>query len=100
MKVADNIYNSWTTDASDADRIAMLPSLDPQELEQLQQLASPVWDGNLISKSRRDSLRNKGLIDRWNGMNFCTRDGYCVLDTLRMLGDTTKFCGGLPKKTG
>jgi hypothetical protein len=28
------------------------------------QLQKPVWDGNVISKSIRDQLRDKGLIDR------------------------------------
>lgn len=44
--------------------------------EQLDQISkSPTWDGNLISKSDRDSLFKLKLIDRGYGYNFLTIDG-------------------------
>lgn len=96
--VAARVYVNDTTVLDFDEKIAKLPSLSPVQLEALQQLASPVWDGNLISKQARGELCQLGLVSRWNGLNFCTQDGYCVLDTLKMLGDTTLFVGGLPKK--
>lgn len=98
MPISKRIYETWGSDLTDADRIGMLPMLSERQLEQLKQLAQPVWDGNVISKSTRSELVEIGLVSRWNGLNFCTQDGYCVLDQLRMLGDTTLFCGGLPRK--
>lgn len=64
------------------ERLAMVPLLDSMELEQLQQLAAPVWDGDVISKSTRDKLWDRGLIDRWNGWQFVTIYGFAVLETL------------------
>jgi len=37
------------------------------------------------------------LAARWNGLNFITQAGVCVLDTLGILGDHSKFCGGLKR---
>ena len=89
------IYDSWTTDATDADRVGMLPRLTPSQLEQLTQLICPTYDGNVISKSIRSELVSMELADRWNGLNFITQAGICVLDTLGILGDHSRFCGGL-----
>jgi hypothetical protein len=93
----ERIYESWGTEATEADRIAMLPMLTPTEIEQLTQLASPTWDGNVISKSTRDSLVDKRLAARWNGLNFVTQAGMCVLSVLGILGDTSRFGGGLKR---
>lgn len=51
--------------------------LDPKsEEEQLLQLCRIVWDGDLISKSDRDSLVEKGFAQRIDGgFNFITADG-------------------------
>jgi len=95
----ERIYESWGTDATEADRIGMLPNLSSTEIEQLTQLICPTWDGNLISKSVRSELHQKGLIRRWNGLNFITQAGVCVLDTLGILGDHSKFVGGLQRAT-
>lgn len=92
------IVESWGTDATDADRALMLPVLSPNEVAQLKQLAQPVWDGGLLSKSARTELVNKGLVERFNGLNFATKAGYCVLDTLGILGDISRFGGGLPTR--
>lgn len=97
--IAARINDSKCNDErTEADRIAMLPALTRVQLDALHQLVTPVWDGNLISKSARSDLIRMGLASSWNGLNFATQDGYCVLDMLRMLGDTTLFIGGLPKK--
>src|SRR5215469_8303885 len=91
------IYDSWTSDASDADRIGMLPHLSSVQIEQLTQLICPTYDGNVISKSVRSELCHMNLAARWNGLNFITQAGVCVLDTLGILGDHSKFCGGLKR---
>ena len=38
-------------------------------------LLGPTWDGNVPSKSGRDDLFDKGLIDRADGWQWLTRDG-------------------------
>ena len=45
----------------------------------------PVWDGNLISKSERDTLQGHGLIDRGYGWNFLTAKGVEVAVALGFL---------------
>ncbi len=35
----------------------------------------PTWDGNLISKSDRDTLLRAGLASRYEGWNFLTEAG-------------------------
>lgn len=81
---------------SDEAKMAMLPNLSPTQLECLQQLISPVWDGNLISKAGRSELVDLGLVSRFDGLNFCTQDGYCVMSVLGYLKDRDKFVGGKP----
>lgn len=71
--------------ADKGERLGKLPLLSAMELEQLQQLFHPRWDGNVNSKSMRDALVRKGLIDRWNGWNFISQLGIAVLDTLGLL---------------
>jgi len=43
--------------------------------DQLIQLKSPVWDGNLISKSARTALCDHQLVDRFAGWNYITKLG-------------------------
>ena len=94
----EKIYDSWVKPEIDAvERIAMLPHLSGTQIDQLKQLVSPTYDGNVISKSARSELVDKGLAARWNGLNFITQAGVCVLDTLGMLGDHSRFCGGLER---
>jgi len=69
------------------ERLALIPELDGNELEQLQQLFHPRWDGNVISKYGRDSLVNKGLAERWNGWNFITNLGMAVLELRGVLDE-------------
>jgi hypothetical protein len=96
----ERVYDSWGNPAIDSvDRISMLPSLTSSQLEQLTQLVSPTYDGNVISKSLRSDLVIMGLAARWNGLNFITQAGMCVLDTLGILGDHSRFCGGLNRAT-
>jgi hypothetical protein len=54
--------------------------------ETLAQIArGPVWDGNLISKTHRDTLHKAGLIDRTMGWNFVTPKGVEYAVTLGIL---------------
>lgn len=55
-------------------------------IEQLQQLCTVTWDGNLIGKSCRDDLVKAGLAQRWEGgFNFITAKGFEYLRDLRLL---------------
>lgn len=88
------MYALWQSDKDSLEaRILLLPRLNATQLEALKQLACPVWDGNLMSKQARTELVNMGLVQRWSGLNFATQDGYVVLDTLKALGDTSRFGG-------
>jgi hypothetical protein len=94
----EKVYDSWGNPSIDSvDRIAMLPILTSSQLEQLTQLVSPTYDGNVISKGLRSDLVIMGLAARWNGLNFITQAGMCVLDTLGILGDHSQFGGGLKR---
>jgi len=53
-------------------------------LDQLKQLLTVTWDGNLISKDDTKSLYETGLIDRAYGWNWITKVG---VKTLRDLGE-------------
>lgn len=44
--------------------------------EQLQQLVTVIWDGNLISKEARDELVREGFCQRDNGWNLLTLKGF------------------------
>jgi hypothetical protein len=47
--------------------------------EQLKQIAAgSVWDGNLVCKSSRDSLVKVGYVERFNGWNIITTNGFSV----------------------
>lgn len=52
-------------------------SFNIYQAEVLMQLfvKGPTWDGNLISKSERDALVERGFVSRWNGWNFLTEEG-------------------------
>lgn len=94
LTLADRMYALWQSNNDSAEnRIQLLPKMSSTQIDALQQLAQPVWDGNLMSKQARTELVNMGLVSRWNGLNFATKDGYVVLDTLKLLGDTSKFGG-------
>lgn len=50
--------------------------------EQLRQLMTATWDGDLISKSDRDQLYKVGMIKQAHGFNFITDVGIrCLIDT-------------------
>lgn len=66
-------------------RIGLLPLLNSMEIELLNQCQIPVWDGNVISKSTRDKLWDKGLIDRWNGYQFLTIYGFAVVEIFGLI---------------
>src|ERR1700691_294943 len=94
----ERIYDSGgNPESSAADRITMLPHLTSIQIEQLTQLVSPTYDGSVISKSVRSELVDMNLAARWNGLNFITQAGMCVLDTLGILGDHSQFGGGLKR---
>lgn len=55
----------------------------PPRIEQLKQIAkSPVWDGNLISKTCRDELVKAGYVERVGGYNIMTVSGIIVCQNL------------------
>lgn len=55
-------------------------------IEQLQQLCTLTWDGNLIGKSYRDDLVKNGLVERFNGgFNLITAKGVQYLFELKLL---------------
>jgi hypothetical protein len=54
-------------------------------IEQLQQLCTVTWDGNLISKTHRDNLVAAGYAERQNGYNVITANGLLVLHNLNLL---------------
>jgi len=54
-------------------------------LEQLLQLKTVTWDGNLINKSARDELVWDGYIFKKDGHNFLTSKGVEVLSDLGYL---------------
>lgn len=55
--------------------------------ETLKHLATKgmVFDGDLISKSDRDYLFNKGYIDRYDGWNFLTSSGASLASDLGLV---------------
>ena len=53
--------------------------------EQLRQLATATWDGNLISKAARDHLIKCGYAQHYEGWNWLTKKGLAVLINLRYL---------------
>lgn len=54
-------------------------------IDQLMQLTITTWDGNLISKSFRDSLVKAGLAQRHMGYTWLTEKGVEYLVNLGML---------------
>lgn len=97
--IAARIYVDDDTILEGVERMNQLPNLTATQLEALEQLVTPAWDGNLISKQARSELCDMRLASRWNGLNFLTQDGYCVLSELGYLHDGDKFIGGKPWNT-
>ena len=54
-------------------------------MEQLIQLTTVTWDGDLICKSDRDRLVKCGYAEKVEGYNFITAKGIIVLDNLGMI---------------
>ena len=54
-------------------------------IEQLKQLATATWDGNLLSKQYRDELVKAGLVQRAHGYNWITEKGLEYLVNLRLI---------------
>lgn len=55
-------------------------------IEQLQQLCTVTWDGNLMSKTYRDALNRVGLVKRVpGGFNVITAKGIIYLNQLGLL---------------
>lgn len=54
-------------------------------IEQLKQLTSCTWDGNLISKADRDELVKAGLAEHGFGWNWITAMGVEYLVKLGLL---------------
>ncbi len=53
--------------------------------EQLAQLLTVTWDGDLIGKTVRDWLVENGLVQRNHGFNWLTTKGVEYCETLRIL---------------
>lgn len=66
-------------------RLMQMPAISPVELEVLDQCKQSTWDGNIISKTARNSLFDKHLIIRFNGWQVVTKEGLAILDTLGRL---------------
>jgi len=58
-------------------------------IEQLQQLVTATWDGNVISKTDRDELHKARLIQRHNGWTWINTRGLDVLLALKLLTNQT-----------
>ena len=74
-------------------RLLLIPVLTQIQLDVLKQMTHAVWDGYVISKQARGELVDMGMVSRWNGWNFITKNGMVVLDTLKML--PTKYTSKL-----
>jgi len=83
-EVAERVRELYEA-ASSGDRLGLLPLLTQIEIDQLSQLQIPTWDGNVLSKSTRNNLWQKGLIDRWNGYQIVNIYGFAVLETLGLI---------------
>jgi hypothetical protein len=51
-------------------------------IDQLKQLKTITWDGDLISKSHRDWLVDRGYVDRSDGFNYLNESGVKLIKTL------------------
>lgn len=58
---------------------------DQDILEQLSQLRTATWDGDIISKARRDLCVQIGYADKFEGWNFITNKGMQKLHELGQL---------------
>lgn len=67
------------------------PLVDAVELEVLCQCRMATWDGNVVSKTARDSLYKRGFIERFNGWQVVTLEGLAILETLGKLDDRDKI---------
>lgn len=54
-------------------------------IEQLLQLTSLIWDGDLISKEHRDQLVSCGYAYRFGGYSIITAEGVDVIAKLRLI---------------
>ncbi len=55
------------------------------EKEQLSQLRTATWDGNLISKTARTSLIELGLVVKYQGWQVVSQEGLAVLEIMEDL---------------
>jgi hypothetical protein len=64
------------------DESYLMQDLRGAEIDVLHQLFKngPTWDGNIISKTGRDDLYERKLIDRYDGWQWLTRLG--VLESI------------------
>lgn len=63
-------------------RLMGCPILDDAEREVILQLRKVTWDGDVCSKSARDSLVKRGFAVRWNGYQVVTRLGMAWIETV------------------
>lgn len=68
------------------DRCLMnMPDLSPAEMDVLKQCATCTWDGNILSKTARNKLAEKGLLTRCSGWQVVTDKGIKILDLLGII---------------
>lgn len=60
-------------------RLMQMPTLSGAEYDSLYACRQACWDGNLPSKSGRDSLVARGLVVRWNGWQIASQEGLALL---------------------
>lgn len=68
-------------------RLLEMPLLNSAEMEVLKQAMHPVWDGNVASKSARNSLLRRGLVVKFNGWQIISLEGLAMLEQLGFLDD-------------
>ncbi len=63
----------------------IIRSVPTARLDQLTQLTTATWDGDLISKADRDSLVKDGLAIRKSGWNIISGKGIELLNLINVL---------------
>jgi hypothetical protein len=65
--------------------------LDGAELDTLLACRKVTYDGDVPSKSGRDSLYDKELIVRWNGFQVVSRKGLALLEIMGKLQEMDRM---------
>jgi hypothetical protein len=89
-------WDSWNPDDESLEecrdrRFLMAPVLNGAELDTLLACRKITADGDVPSKSGRDSLYEKELIVRWNGYQVATRKGMALLEIMGKLHEMDRM---------